>query len=109
MLGRPERNQIKKRADLSFSEFLPSGLSLDCFQELSEAKMSQQPGEKRKGMQELTAWEYLSGAPLLFGGVAMTFASLGYGLYHMMRGDMSKQAKVRQCLRLPRSLLELAA
>lgn len=56
--------------------------------------MAQQPGEKKKGLQELTAFEYLSGAPLLFGGVALTFASLGYGLYQLMRGDMAKQAKV---------------
>jgi len=52
-----------------------------------------QPGEKKKGISEITAFEYLSSAPLLFGGVALTFSSLGYGLYQMVRGDMRKQMK----------------
>jgi hypothetical protein len=57
--------------------------------------MAQLPGEKKKGFtHEITVWDYLSGAPLLFGGVAMTIGSLCYGLYHMVRGDMKKQIKV---------------
>jgi len=48
---------------------------------------------KSRRRQNHSFMDFVTGAPLLFIGAGATVASLGFGLYYMIKGDMKKQSQ----------------